>query len=60
MSYRLFLPLLMMALGENASDFLNYGLVMQPVKAVTNVVSLTAIICSILAVSWVALALLGF
>jgi hypothetical protein len=33
---------------------------MQAVKAVTSIVSLTAIICSILAISWVGLALLGF
>jgi hypothetical protein len=39
---------------------LNYGIVMQAVKAVTSIVSLTAIICSILAISWVGLALLGF
>jgi hypothetical protein len=33
---------------------------MQAAKAVKNIVSMTAIVCSILAVSWVGLALLGF
>jgi hypothetical protein len=50
-----------MGTNENQTTFeFNYGFVMQPARAVATFVSLTAIACSILALSWVGLALLGF
>ena len=55
-----FLPLQATPLGENANNIRICDFVMQSARAVVTFVSLTAIACSILALSWVGLALLGF
>jgi hypothetical protein len=57
-----FLTLLPATSNENQRtfEFLITAFVMLPVRAVATFVSLTAIACSILALSWVGLALLGF